>query len=49
MVFLKYYTPSASNQLHFWGQQDRIAYIKGINNTLKDYLPEEISIEKEHE
>ena len=28
MVFLKYYTPSASNQLHFWGQQDRIAYIK---------------------
>lgn len=49
MVFLKYYTPSASNQLHFWGQQDRIAYVKAINNTLKNYLAEEISIEKEHE
>jgi uncharacterized protein with ParB-like and HNH nuclease domain len=49
MVFLKYYTPSASNQLHFWGQQDRIAYIKAINSTLKDYLAEEISIEKEAE
>ena len=49
MVFLKYYTPSASNQLHFWGQQDRIAYIKAINSTLKKYLAEEISIEKEAE
>lgn len=49
MVFLKYYTPSASNQLHFWGQQDRIAYIKAINSTLKNYLAEEISIEKEAE
>lgn len=49
MVFLKYYTPSVSNQLHFWGQPDRVAYIKAINNTLKDYLAEEISIEKEHE
>jgi len=49
MVFLKYYTPSASNQLHFWGQPDRIAYIKAINSTLKKYLAEEISIEKEAE
>ncbi len=49
MVFLKYYTPSASNQLHFWGQPDRIAYIKAINYELKEYLSEEISIEKEHE
>ncbi|MEL7659382.1 DUF262 domain-containing protein [Acetobacterium wieringae] len=46
MVFLKYYTPSESNQLHFWGQPDRIAYIKAINRTLKNYLTEEISIEK---
>jgi uncharacterized protein with ParB-like and HNH nuclease domain len=46
MVFLKYYTPSATNQLHFWGQQDRIAYIDALNSTLKDYLSEEISIEK---
>ena len=49
MVFLKYYTPSESNQLHFWGQPDRIAYIKAINNTLKNYLVEEISIEIEVE
>jgi hypothetical protein len=49
MVFLKYYTPSKENQLHFWGQADRIAYIKAINNTLKDYLAAEISIEKEAE
>ena len=49
MVFLKYYTPSTSNQLHFWGQPDRIAYIKAINSTLKNYLAEEISIEKEAE
>jgi uncharacterized protein with ParB-like and HNH nuclease domain len=49
MIFLKYYTPSASNQLHFWGQPDRIAYVKAINSTLADYLPEKISLEKEHE
>lgn len=49
MVFLKYYTPSANNQLHFWGQQDRIAYIQAINSTLKEFLSEEISTEKEAE
>lgn len=38
MVFLKYYTPSEENQIHFWGQQDRIAYIQAINDVLKDYL-----------
>jgi len=47
MVFLKYYTPSGSNQLHFWGQPDRVAYIKAINSILKNYISEEISIEKE--
>lgn len=45
MVFLKYYTPSMDNQLHFWGQSDRIAYIQAINTVLKDYLAEEIQIE----
>lgn len=49
MVFLKYYTPSAGNQLHFWGQADRISYIKAINSTLNNYLAEEISLEKEAE
>ena len=42
MVFLKYYTPSEKNQLHFWGQADRIAYINEMNTVLKDYLKEPI-------
>ena len=46
MVFLKYYTPSADNQLHLWGQEDRIAYVKAINDTLSDYI-EPIVLEKE--
>ena len=46
MVFLKYYTPSADNQLHFWGQADRIAYVTAINNVLADYI-EPIVLEKE--
>ena len=49
MVFLKYYTPSEKNQLHFWGQADRIAYVGYINEVLKDYLAEPISVEKEDE
>ena len=49
MVFLKYYTPSGDNQLHFWGQADRIAYVQAINTVLKNYLPENIRIEKDGE
>ncbi|MDE6620582.1 MAG: HNH endonuclease family protein, partial [Lachnospiraceae bacterium] len=45
MVFLKYYTPSEGNQVHFWGQQDRIAYIRAINAKLEGYLEEPISVE----
>ena len=44
MVFLKYYTPSKGNQLHFWGQMDRDAYIQAINSTLDSYLEEKITI-----
>lgn len=47
MVFLKYYTPSEHNQLHFWGQADRIAYVNAINTVLADYLTEAINLEKE--
>lgn len=47
MVFLKYYTPSAENQLNFWGIADRKAYIDAINAVLKDYLSEKIEIEEE--
>lgn len=49
MVFLKYYTPSADNQLHFWGHADRVAYIKEMNRVLKNYLEEPIVLEKEGE
>ena len=50
MVFLKYYTPSADNQLHFWGQADRLAYVRDINRVLGKYLGENlILVEKEAE
>jgi uncharacterized protein with ParB-like and HNH nuclease domain len=45
MVFLKYYTPSEDNQLHFWGQKDREAYIASINKVLENYI-EPINIRK---
>ena len=47
MVFLKYYTPSEENQLHFWGQADRIAYVKAINKVLGLYLSEPITMAEE--
>ena len=37
-VFLKYYTPSESNQFHFWGKADRDGYIKEIDKVLRVYL-----------
>lgn len=47
MVFLKYYTPSEDNQLHFWGQSDRIAYIKELNRVLSPYLSEPVAMVEE--
>lgn len=46
MVFLKYYTKSSENQLHFWGQIDRIAYVEAINTVLSKYLKEPIILEE---
>ena len=37
-VFLKYYTDSDKNQLHFWGKADRKAYIQNMNEVLRPYL-----------
>ncbi|MBQ6046676.1 MAG: DUF262 domain-containing protein [Bacteroidales bacterium] len=37
-VFLKYYSSSENNQLHFWSTEDRKAYLKAMNNTLGQYL-----------
>ncbi|MCD7884646.1 MAG: DUF262 domain-containing protein [Lachnospiraceae bacterium] len=47
MAFLKYYTPSEENQLHFWGHADRVAYVNAINEVLADYLDEAIVLVKE--
>ena len=44
MVFLKYYSPSSENQLHFWGQSDRVAYLQAMNQVLALYLQEPISM-----
>ena len=49
MVFLKYYTPSADSQLHFWGHADRIAYVEAMNTVLVNYLEDPIVLEKEEE
>lgn len=47
MVFLKYYTTSKDNQLHFWGQSDRVAYVEALNRVLMPYLSEPIAITEE--
>jgi uncharacterized protein with ParB-like and HNH nuclease domain len=49
MAFLKYYTPSADNQLNFWGHADRVAYVKAMNTVLENYLDEPIILENEGE
>ena len=38
MVFLKYYSPSEGNQIHYWSKSDRDAYRKNMNEVLKPYL-----------
>ena len=37
-IFLKYYTPSESNQLHFWGKADRDGYLHEMDKVLRNYL-----------
>lgn len=37
-VFLKYYTESAGQQLHFWSAADRQAYLTAIRDQLDPYL-----------
>ncbi|WP_410687531.1 DUF262 domain-containing protein [Avibacterium paragallinarum] len=49
MAFLKYYTSSSKNQIHFWGDEDRKGYIAEMNKVLKSYLEEEIGLEKREE
>lgn len=47
MLFLKYYTRSEKNQIHFWSQDDRKAYIAEINRVLENYLSEPIKYSRE--
>ena len=44
MAFLKYYTESEKNQIHFWSATDRQAYINAINRVLKNFLAEPIKL-----
>ena len=44
MAFLKYYTKSEQNQIHFWSQTDRKSYLQAIDKVLKNYLAEPIKI-----
>ena len=37
-VFFKYYTTAAAQQLHFWGAQDREAYLEQMIDILRPYL-----------
>lgn len=37
-VFLKYYTPAERLQPHFWGDEDKTAYLAHIKTTLTAYL-----------
>jgi hypothetical protein len=40
-VFLKYYTDSKAQQLHFWGPQDRDAYLDALVTAVGAYLEPE--------
>lgn len=42
MVFLKYYSSSENNQIHFWGAEDRKNYVDEINRVLCEYLDEQV-------
>ena len=47
-VFLKYYTDSLNHQLHFWGEEDRKAYINamiGVDGVITKYLKPNAIIE----
>ena len=42
MAFLKYYTLSEKNQIHYWSIADQKNYIHAINKVLKNYLSKPI-------
>jgi len=45
-VYLKYYTESGNQQLHFWSAADRQAYLEAIQAAVGQYLqPEEVLAE----
>ena len=46
MAFLKYYTQSEKNQIHYWSDADKKNYIAAINDVLKNYLAQPIEFKK---
>jgi hypothetical protein len=42
-VFLKYYTVEGTQQIHFWGAEDRKGYLKAMTSRLQSYLQQEES------
>ncbi len=40
-VFLKYYTPEAETQMHFWSTRDRECYLTEMTETLARYLKDD--------
>lgn len=46
MVFMKYYSPDNAS-LNFWGETDRKAYIKKMNEILEPYLKNQIKYDSE--
>ena len=43
-VFLKYYTESGAQQIHYWGSADRAAYLAAIVASVEPYLiPTEVT------
>jgi len=40
-VFLKYYTDSSAQQIHFWGPQDRTAYLDALIDAVGPFLEPE--------
>lgn len=48
-IFLKYYTDTGAQQLHFWSKADRDAYLAAIREVLQPYLQPEGSDEASEE
>lgn len=46
-MFLKYYTDADDQQIHFWGVQDREAYLDAILAAIQPYLRRDLELNEE--